>query len=1624
MGLEYNDDQQLQFHYLNENYGVSIFSTQGDVLDINERFLKIFGYKKEQVIGKNIRDLWDKKLVENGECDRFWQSIIKGETKKLEITRIKSDGTPILLKATYTPLKDANGDVVRVLISGDDITKNKKNELNWQGQVKAICRSQAVIEFDIDGMVLDANENFLETMHYELNEIKGKHHSLFCEPSQVNSTEYKIFWDSLKDGKYNVGEFKRLNKYNQVVWLQASYNPIYGIDGKVIKIIKFATNITKEKEISLYHKGQIEAISKVQAIIEFDVNGIVLNANENFLDTFGYTLEEIQGKPHSIFCEEELLKSDKYKKIWSSLKNGHYHAGQFKRVSKNGMIIWIQASYNPIYGVDGKISKIVKFAYNITREKELDLYHQGQIEAISKSQAIIEFDINGVVLNANQNFLDSLGYIGEQILGKHHSMFCEEEFVSSPEYKKFWDELKRGHYHTGQYKRLDSEGNIIWLQATYNPIYGIDGKVIKIIKFAHDITDIKKDNLYCEGQIKAICRSQAVIEFDINGVITHANNNFLTTMGYTLEDIQGKHHSIFCHKNFTHSKEYNDFWNDLKEGKFHSGQFKRIDKNGNTIFLRASYNPIYGIDGSIVGVVKFAYNITDDKTLNLDNEGKLKAICKSQAVIEFDTKGNILDANENFLKAFKYKSLDEIKGKHHSMFCEEELAKSLKYTQAWRALQNGKYQAGQYKRIDKYGNIVWVQATYNPIYGIDGRISKIVKFAHNITSDKELQLYYKGQIEAINKAQAVIEFDTSGIVLNANENFLKAVDYSLEEIQGKHHSIFCEEDFANSKEYDKFWEDLRDGKYKQGQFKRLGKDGKMIYLQATYNPIYGNDGEVIKIIKFAHDITEDKELSLYYKGQLEAIGKSQAIIEFDAKGNILDANDNFLEALEYHLDEIQGKNHSIFCEEELVKSKEYEQFWNDLAKGIYHAGQYKRISRTGQVIWIQASYNPIYGIDGEVTKIIKFAHNITADKELSLYYKGQLEAIGKAQSVVEFDLNGVILNANFNFLKTFKYNIDEIQNKHHSMFCDKNYVNSKEYKEFWDLLKQGKYQLGQFKRVDKNGKTIWIRATYNPIYGVKGDVIKIVKFAHNITADKELSLYHKGQIDAINRSQAVVEFDLNGTVLSANSNFLSAMGYSLEEIQGKHHSMFCEKDYISSSKYFEFWEKLQKGMHDSGKYLRIGKNGKKVWIRAVYTPILNIENKPIRILKYAHDITELETIKIDKLTGLYNKGKLVSDILPNEINNVAVIDSNEYNAISDFYGFIAGNTLIIQFAKMLISIIKKDFILYRLHNDTFAILNQTLSRDDFLNEIKIILLKIGSMTIDAKVNQLNLTLSCGISSGDGDEIINQASTAHNYAKTTKQSVISYSKDLNIEEKFKDKIFWSRKINSIIKDNKIIVQFQAIYNNKTKEVEKYEVLARALDTDYSIIYPNKFLHIAKTSKQYLNITRAVILQSFEFFQNSKYQFSINITIEDILDQALQEFLFLNIKKYGVGDKLVVEIVESEQINEYQFVKKFIKKLKNLGVKIAIDDFGSGYSNFEYLLELNTDFVKIDGGIVSKVCENDYSIEIIRSIVSFCKKVGIKTIAEFVSDKDILDKMIELGVDYSQGFYIGKPQDKLL
>ena len=581
-------------------FPVATLTKRGALKSANERFRALGIDLKRDLLGKG------------GPLSR----AIAGETVPVQVDGVDADGRTVPFCLNLCPVEGESG-VTEVLV----VALSEAPEALGGGggdasasHVAAISRSQAVIEFELDGTIRCANENFLAAVGYTDDEVVGQHHRMFCDPDHSASEEYREFWAKLARGEYFAGEFKRVRKDGEEIWLQASYNPILDDTGAPVAVVKIASDITARKRETAEFEGKMEAISRSQAVIEFDLDGTIKSANENFLATVGYQLDEIVGQHHRIFCDAEYANSHEYREFWATLNKGEFTQGEFKRLTKDRREIWLHATYNPILDVEGVPCGVVKFASDITERKRTTAEFEGKIDAISRSQAVIEFDLDGTIKSANDNFLRTVGYTLGEVVGQHHRMFCLSEDSESPAYGDFWSALNRGEFREGIFQRVTKSGRKIWLQATYNPILDAENRAVGVVKYAVDITDRRTKDAEYEGKVTAISRSQAVIEFNLDGTIRDANENFLAAVGYTLDAIQGQHHRMFCEPGHAESAEYREFWAALNRGEFREGEFRRVAKDGSEIWLRATYNPILGPDGKPSSIVKFANDITKRKS--------------------------------------------------------------------------------------------------------------------------------------------------------------------------------------------------------------------------------------------------------------------------------------------------------------------------------------------------------------------------------------------------------------------------------------------------------------------------------------------------------------------------------------------------------------------------------------------------------------------------------------------------------------------------------------------------------------------------------------------------------------------------------------------------------------------------------------------------------------------------------------------------------------------------------------------------------------------------------------------------------------------------------------------------
>ena len=517
--------------------------------------------------------------------------------------------------------------------------------------------------------------------------------------------------------------------------------------------------------------------------------------------------------------------------------------------------------------------------------------------------------------------------------------------------------------------------------------------------------------------------------------------------------------------------------------------------------------------------------------------------------------------------------------------------------------------------------------------------------------------------------------------------------------------------------------------------------------------------------------------------------------------------------------------------------------------------------------------------------------------------------------------------------------------------------------------------------------------------------------------------------EAVEESNIVSKADLKGNITYVNDKFCEVTLYEREEIINKPHSLL--KGENSKETFKELWETISNKKTWHGVLKNRRKDGEFYYVNITIKPILDEDNEIIEYIAIRHEITDLihksveleKSLREDFLTKEGNRFKLLEDIKKSKKPSLALLDVNRFGEINDFYGYEIGDEVLRIISKEFRKFMGNKYSLYRIYSDEFAILADNEDREHFIRFVKLITDWISSTPLLIKGKEIYIQMSFSLSFEEKNSLKKTANIIKRYAKVNKDIHV-YDKKLEIEKVYEKNIMWTKKLKKAFESDSIVPYYQAIYNLKTDKIEKYEALVRLIDEDGIAISPYFFLDIAKKSKQYLKLTKQVVKKSFEYFKDKDYEFSINLTFEDIKSKNISSFVIEMIKEYNIASRVVFEIVESEGIEDFTQVNNFIDTVRTLGCKIAIDDFGSGYSNFEYLIKLNADYIKIDGSLIKDILLNKNNQEIVITIVDFAKRQGFKTIAEFVSSKEIFDKVKELGLDYAQGYYIHEPKPEIL
>jgi len=543
---------------------------------------------------------------------------------------------------------------------------------------------------------------------------------------------------------------------------------------------------------------------------------------------------------------------------------------------------------------------------------------------------------------------------------------------------------------------------------------------------------------------------------------------------------------------------------------------------------------------------------------------------------------------------------------------------------------------------------------------------------------------------------------------------------------------------------------------------------------------------------------------------------------------------------------------------------------------------------------------------------------------------------------------------------------------------------------------------------------------------------------NNIDKDRD-RLFLNAYKMAVDETSLVSKTDLKGIITYVNKLFCKISGYSEDELIGYSHNIIRHPD-MPKEVFKEMWESIESKKIWRGVIKNRKKNGDYYIVDATVMPVVDHVGNIIEYIAVRHDITELENIKskiaqqkIDLLTRLPNKNAFLDDIKEIKKPILFYVNIDDFMSLNNLYGNKNGDKVLIHMSNLLRKTIDNNYCnIYKVYNDEFLILCEEgmVNMDNYQEFLVDLINSIESSTIDCNAPEcISFTISAGVSyyaqDSNYENLSIYASMARNFAKMGRKKFLLYDKSMQNEENYAKNIRWIKCIKKAIKEDRFVPYFQPIVDNVSGEITKYEALVRMIDEKGNVVSPFFFLDIAKKAKLYPTITRVVIDKTLNLFINyPDYSCSINLSTDDIMSSENREYIYKKMESYPYPQNIIFEITESEEITDFKTVNSFIKKIREYGVKISIDDFGTGYANFAYILSLDVDYIKIDGGLIKNIDKDRDSHIMVEAIIAFTKKLGAKTIVEFVCNKKVQNEVIALGADYSQGYFIGKPKATLL
>ncbi len=788
----------------------------------------------------------------------------------------------------------------------------------------------------------------------------------------------------------------------------------------------------------------------------------------------------------------------------------------------------------------------------------------------------------------------------------------------------------------------------------------------------------------------------------------------------------------------------------------------------------------------------------------------------------------------------------------------------------------------------------------------------------------------------------------------------------------------------------------------------------------------------------------------YVAAHLAAMDRLQCRIEFSVNGTIEDANENYLQLMGYTREELIGQHHRIFLHPAERDRAAYADFWRSLLAGDLHSGEFQRVARDGSVRWIQATYSPVVDDDGIIVKFVKYAQDLTARKEAERkanqarqQFDFHFRALDQSHGRMEFCVDGLITSVNDNFLRLMKYERHELIGKHHRVLLSPE--DRRSTAEFWNGLLRGQFHSGEFLRLAKDGTRRWIQATYNPVFRDDGTIDKIVKYAIDVTARKEAGERIAILSAAVEQGSACVLIsNRDGEVAYSNLQFRATTG--LEGSIGKNlFSLLAGQD--QGQLCDEIRKTVRAGEMWRGEIQMPKRDGSQFWAMAAVSPICDQDGVVSHFLAAMDDITDQKSLMnemhelaySDSLTGLPNRSAILEAVQESidrgDSNRFALLflDFDRFKLINDSLGHEAGDELLREISRRLKGNLRSsdNIVAARLGGDEFIVLLNDLAEWENAERVAARLLDVFAQSYNLNGHSVHSTASIGIVTSEhgyssASEMVRHADLAMYEAKSAGKSCCVVF-DKSMQEKAKSRLRLECELRDAIGRNDFKLYYQPIVSLVTGEVEGVEALVRWLKPDGTIVSPAEFIPIAEETGLVNDIGRWVIEEACQQLaiwrrdlgEHAPKCVHVNVSRIQMMMPNLLETIVKPLTRHDLPPEcLHVEVTESVIMHDPCIIEA-MRKLRELGVRIDMDDFGTGHSSLACLHEFPIDVLKIDRSFVNNVKEiRDYAA-VLHAIVSLADNLGLKVVTEGIETEEQLATLQAMGCEFGQGFYFAKP-----